>query len=66
MDRWVERSNNHLNIGAKKFLATNLPSIFLRLQFKDIDEEIMLDVISDPIVFCHDDHAWLKAAKIWA
>lgn len=58
--------NNHLNICAKKFLATNLPSLLSRPQFKDTDEEVMLDVISDPIVFCHDDHVWLKAAKVWA
>ena len=26
----------------------------------------MMEVFSDPIIFCHDDYAWLEAVKAWA
>ena len=26
----------------------------------------MMEVFSDPIIFCHDDYAWLEAVKAWS
>ena len=26
----------------------------------------MMEVFSDPIIFCHDDYAWLEAVRAWA
>ena len=28
--------------------------------------KVMMEVFSDPIIFCHDDYAWLEAVKAWA
>ena len=47
-------------------LATNLPNVLWRDEFCKVEEEVMMEVFSDPIIFCHDDYAWLEAVKAWA
>ena len=58
--------NTNLSNCAKRFIATNLPNVYEKEEFRRVEEQVMTEVFSDPIIFCHDDHAWLEAVRSWA
>ena len=58
--------NEQLDSCSKRFLATNLPCLLTREEFKTVEPAVMSEVFSDPIIFCHDDHAWLTAVQAWS
>ena len=66
LDFAKQYDNDNLSNCAKRFLATNLPNVLWRDEFCKVEEEVMMEVFSDPIIFCHDDYAWLEAVKAWA
>ena len=66
LDFAKQYDNDSLSNCAKRFLATNLPNVLWRDEFCKVEEEVILEVFSDPIIFCHDDYAWLEAVRAWA
>jgi hypothetical protein len=66
LDFAKQYDNQNLSNCAMKFIATNLPTILVREEFPAVEEEVVLEIFSDPIIFCHDEVAWLQAANAWA
>ena len=66
LDFAKQYDNDSLSNCAKRFLATNLPNVLWREEFCKVEEEVITEVFSDPIIFCHDDYAWLEAVRAWA
>ena len=60
LDFAKQYDNQNLSNCAMKFIATNLPTILVREEFPAVEEEVVLEIFSDPIIFCHDEVAWLQ------